>query len=118
MKITHTVMAEDTARAVGSGDVDVLSTPILLAWCEEATCAALQLDPSQTSVGVSVSLEHLAPSPVGESVTARADVVERDDRRVRFFVSAVDGQGTVVASGEIVRAIVDRERFLSRVKRM
>ena len=41
--VTRTVTGADTARAVGSGDLDVLGTPVLLAWCEAATCAALDL---------------------------------------------------------------------------
>ena len=54
--ITHAVTAADTARALGSGDLEVLGTPRVLAWCEEATCAALELEPAQTSVGTRVDL--------------------------------------------------------------
>jgi predicted thioesterase len=113
--VTHTVRPEDTARAVGSGDLDVLGTPVLLAWCEEATCAALDLESGETSVGTRVEIEHLAASPVGAEVTASAAVIARDGRLVQFRVHAVDGDGTLVGSGEVRRVIVDRERFLARV---
>ncbi len=113
--VTHTVSDDDTAIAVGSGDLAVLGTPVVLAWCEEATCAALELSSEQTSVGTRVDLEHLAASTVGAKVTATATLIHTDGRLVRFQVAALDDTGTLLASGEIRRVIVDRERFMSRI---
>ncbi|MET0447991.1 MAG: hotdog domain-containing protein [Aeromicrobium sp.] len=113
--VTHVVTASDTARALGSGDLEVLATPRVLAWLEEATCAALDLDATQTSVGTRVELEHLAASPVGATVTATATQVYADGRLFRFQVVAQDGEGTLLASGEVRRVVVDRERFLARI---
>ena len=113
--VTHTVTDLDTALALGSGDLEVLATPRVLAWLEEATCAALDIAPEQTSVGTRVDLEHLAASPVGAEVTATATVVHTDGRLVRFQVVAQDASGTLLASGEVRRVVVDRERFLSRI---
>ncbi|MGH3365030.1 MAG: thioesterase family protein [Nocardioidaceae bacterium] len=112
------VTEADTAAAVGSGDLPVLGTPRLLAWCEAATCAAIAetLEPSRTSVGTRVSLEHLAASPVGETVEVQASVAYVDGRLVRFSVAASHvSDGKVVGTGEVTRVVVDRERFLSRV---
>lgn len=114
--ITHVVTAADTAVALGSGDLAVLATPRLLAWCEQATCAALDLPPERTSVGTRVDLEHLAASPPGAQVTATATVIHTDGRLVRFQVAAHDSGGTLLATGEIRRVVVDRERFLSRIR--
>lgn len=113
--VTHVVGDADTAIAVGSGDLPVLGTPVVLAWCEEATCAALELTPDQTSVGTRVDLEHLSASPVGTEVSATATVIHTDGRLVRFQVAALDAAGTLLATGEIRRVIVDRERFMARV---
>jgi predicted thioesterase len=113
--VTHTVTDADTARALGSGELAVLGTPRVLAWCEEATCATLTLDATQTSVGTRVDLEHLAASPVGAEVTATAHLIHTDGRLVRFQVAAHDAAGTLLATGEIRRVIVDRERFLARI---
>lgn len=113
--VTHVVSDADTALAVGSGDLEVLGTPVVLAWCEEATCAALELSPEQTSVGTRIDLEHLAASPVGAEVTATATVIHTDGRLVRFQVAALDAAGTLLAAGEIRRVIVDRERFMARI---
>jgi len=108
----------DTAVAVGSGSLPVLGTPVLLAWCEAATCAALDLPEGQTSVGTRVALEHLAASPVGASVSVTATVAYVDGRLVRFTVEARQtwpGAEKLVGSGEITRVIVDAERFIGRL---
>ena len=111
------VSDDDTARALGSGDVDVLATPRLLAWCEAATVAALaeQLTAERTSVGSRIRLEHLAATPVGGAVTVTAELEHQDGRLVRFAISAVDGGGRLIATGEVTRVIVDRQRFADRV---
>jgi fluoroacetyl-CoA thioesterase len=112
-----TVGDDDTAQAVGSGSLPVLGTPRLLAWCEAATCAALQpaLDNGTTSVGTRVVLDHTGPSPVGAEVQVTATVREVDGRRHVLSVSARHtGDGEEVARGQITRVAVDTERFLSR----
>jgi len=119
-ELAFVVTDDDTARAVGSGDLAVLGTPRLLAWCEAATCAALadSLPAESTSVGTRVSLEHRAASPVGADVRVTATVVNVDGRLVRFSVAAehrVGGATALVATGEVTRVVVDRERFLSRL---
>ncbi|GAA1725669.1 thioesterase family protein [Aeromicrobium alkaliterrae] len=112
--LTRTVTADDTALAVGSGDLEVLGTPVVVAWCEAATVAALELEPHLTSVGTHVDVRHLAPSPVGATIEVTATITEQTDRAATFTVEARQGE-TVVASGTVTRAIVDRERFGSRL---
>jgi fluoroacetyl-CoA thioesterase len=113
------VTDEDTAIALGSGDVPVLATPRLLAWLEAATCAAASgaglLDEGRTSVGTRVSLEHLLATPVGGRVEVRADLIHQDGRLVRFAVVATDGAGRLIATGEVTRVVVDRDRFIARI---
>ena len=112
----HVVGDDDTAAALGSGSLPVLGTPRLLAWCEAATCAALDqvLDQGSTSVGTRVSLEHLAPSAVGAALAVTASVAHVDGRLVRFTVEARQA-GRLVGSGEVTRVVVDAERFLARL---
>ena len=114
------VTAADTARALGSGDVDVLATPRLIAWCEAATVAATASGPDalpadRTSVGTRVRIDHLAATPVGGRVTVSAGLAHRDGRLLRFEVAASDRSGRVVASGEIFRVVVERAGFAARV---
>ena len=114
--LERTVGDDDTAAAVGSGSLQVLATPRLLAWCEATTCEAIApaLETGQTSVGTRVSLEHVAPSAVGATVQLTASVVHVDGRLVRFSVAAREA-GKLVGSGEVTRVVVDAERFMSRV---
>jgi fluoroacetyl-CoA thioesterase len=111
-----TVTEADTALSHRSGDVPVLATPRLVALCEEAACRALQdaLHPSVTSVGSRVELDHIAPTAVGGSVTARAEVERTEGRTIVFVVSAEDSRGAV-ACGRVTRVLVDREGFLSKL---
>ncbi|NYJ02127.1 putative thioesterase [Nocardioides thalensis] len=119
--LRFTVSDDDTALALGSGSLPVLATPRLLAWCEAATCAAIEddLGPGQTSVGTRVELQHLAASAVGQEVEVSARVVHADGRLRRFSVAVrnvVDGEpGKLAGSGEVTRVVVDAERFLSRL---
>ncbi|MFF3768341.1 thioesterase family protein [Streptomyces sp. NPDC001922] len=113
----RTVSEADTAAEFGSGDLPVLGTPGLLALLEAATVDALAgaLEPGRTSVGTRVQVDHLKASPVGTTVTATAEVTYLDGRLVRFTVAAQDGAGRLLATGEITRVIVDRDRFLARL---
>jgi predicted thioesterase len=115
--LTFTVTNEDTAIAVGSGSLPVLGTPRLLAWCEAATCAAIDptLPAGSTSVGTRVELEHQAASAVGRQVEVTASSTYADGRLHRFTVAARNVGGKLVATGEITRVVVDAERFISRL---
>ncbi|GAA1128756.1 thioesterase family protein [Nocardioides aquiterrae] len=119
--LRFTVTDADTAAAVGSGSLPVLGTPRLLAWCEAATCAALEptLPAGSTSVGTRVELEHLAASGVGQEVEVTASASYVDGRLHRFTVAARNvGRtrgGRLIGTGEITRVVVDAERFLSRL---
>jgi predicted thioesterase len=118
-RLTFPVGEQDTAAALGSGDVPALATPRLLAWLEAATCAAAatsgRLLPGQTSVGTTVTLEHLMATAVGGQVEVVAELTAADARSLRFAVTATDGAGRLVARGEVGRAVVDRERFVARL---
>jgi fluoroacetyl-CoA thioesterase len=117
MSLEFEVTAADTAAALGSGDLEVLATPRLLAWCEVATVAALagQLTPERTSVGSRIRLDHVAATPVGGTAIVTAELEHEDGRLVRFAVSAVDRSGRLIATGEVTRVIVDRQRFIDRL---
>jgi len=104
----------DTAVALGSGDVLVLGTPRVVALMEQAAVSALagSLDEGFTSVGTRITIDHLAPSFVGATVEAFAEVVAVDGRSVVFRLTVREGE-QLVARGEHARFIVNREQFLS-----
>jgi predicted thioesterase len=120
--VRRAVGPDDTAATLGSGDLDVLGTPRLLAWCEQATVAAVapHLADTATTVGTRVDLAHERASAVGSEVVVRADLVAVDGRLLRFDVVAEQEQGdagstVVVGRATVTRVVVDRERFLARV---
>jgi fluoroacetyl-CoA thioesterase len=115
--LVHVVGEDDTARAVGSGDLDVLATPRLLALAEAACVAALaeaDLAPATTTVGTRAEVEHLLATPVGETVRAAARLDHVDGRLLRFQVVVTDDADRLVGRAVLTRVLVDRERFLSR----
>lgn len=114
---TLTVTEADTALEQGSGDVPVLATPRLIGLFEEAAVAALdgKLPSGMTSVGASVSIDHIAPSGIGAVVTARAVLEAVDDVALEFALEATDGD-TLVGVGNHTRVVVERDRFLARVR--
>ena len=109
------VAEEDTAAALGSGDVPVLATPRVVLLSERATVAAVHphVREGETTVGYRVQLDHLAPVAVGESVTADATLETIEGRRLTFRVSVKYRNG-LVAAGRITRVAVEQERFLQR----
>ena len=106
---------EDTALAFGSGEVPVLATPRVVALVEEASIKALasRLDPGQTTVGMRVRLDHLAPTAVGSKVTAEATLERVEGRRLTFTVSVSDSRG-LVAAGKVTRVVVETDRFMDK----
>lgn len=111
------VSGNDTAVAVGSGDVPVLATPRLIGLCERAACDALlpHLADGQTSVGFRAEITHLVPVLVGSRVTAVASFERTEGKRIVFNVSVTDRYG-LVAAGKLVRVLVDKDAFMEKAR--
>ena len=109
------VTEADTALALGSGVVEVLGSPRLIALCEEASVNAIgnALAAGTTTVGMRVQFDHLQPTPIGAEVRADAVLKSIDGRRLKFEVSATDSGG-LVAAGKITRVVVDIDGFMSK----
>jgi fluoroacetyl-CoA thioesterase len=107
----------DTAIALKSGEVAVLGTPRLIALVEEAALGAVaeSLPLGQTTVGMRVQVDHLAPTNVGSAVAAEATLEKVEGRRLTFTVSVTDHCG-LVAAGKVTRVIVETERFLDKAR--
>ncbi|MBB5182284.1 thioesterase, FlK family [Catenisphaera adipataccumulans] len=111
-KIEHIVLPDMTAAAMRSGDADVLSTPILSAWMEEAawTMVAEDLESNQTTVGMRMELDHIAATPVGMHVTCTAVLAKVKGRVLTFTIEAYDDKEQIGKATHL-RCIVDREKF-------
>lgn len=111
---TMTVTEADTAIALRSGDVPVLGSPRVVALAEEAAVAVVagSLPADRTSVGVTVELEHNAPSRIGEQVSAEATLEVVDGRKLQFAISVRNASGVEVANLRHRRVVVARDSFL------
>ena len=106
---------EDTALEVGSGDLLVYATPCMAALMEGAACNALErlLEENQTSVGVSLAIEHISATPVGLEVRAEAEVTAVEGKKITFALRAFDEAGEI-GHGTHVRQIVSSQKFLEK----
>lgn len=113
---TITVNNSNTAKTIGSGDMDVLATPAMMALMENAAMLAVaaELPEGSTTVGGHIESSHLKPSPIGAEVSATATLEKVDGRKLSFRVTASQ-DGTIIGEGTHLRFIVDRERFLAKL---
>ena len=116
-ELTHIVTDADTASQWGSGLVPVFSTPALVGLMESAAVAALtgHLPPGQTTVGGRIDVRHLAATPVGMTVRARAELTSLEGRKLFFKIQAWD-EVEQVGEASHERFIVDEARFVGRVQ--
>ncbi|MBR1681996.1 MAG: thioesterase family protein [Bacteroidaceae bacterium] len=105
-----------TAMTIGSGDMPVLATPMMMALMENAAMLAVKdkLPEGCTTVGGHIDSSHMKPSKIGDVVRAEAEVTKVDGKKIEFRVSAWSGS-TLLGEGTHLRFIVDREKFMSRI---
>ena len=115
LEIKITVGESDTAKAVGSGTLEVFATPRMIALMEEAAykCIADELEEGASSVGTLMNVEHLSATPVGMDVYATAEVSAVEGRKISFIVEAYDEKG-IIGKGTHDRFVVFSEKFVSK----
>ena len=106
-----------SAKNMGSGSLCVLATPALIAGMENVcmNCVRPFLEDGFTTVGTKVNIDHLAATPLGDTVTYSCELIEIDRRRLVFAVQAFDSKGKT-GEGTHERFIVDAERFMSKLQ--
>ena len=111
------VTKERTAKHLGSGGVSVFATPEMIRLMEIAAVAAAdgELPQGYRTVGVHVNVQHLAPTPLGMTVRARATLEKVDGRRLTFKVEAWD-DNELIGTGSHERAIINVESFGQRAR--
>ena len=110
------VTDEVTAIVVGSGNMPVLATPMMMALMENAAMLAVEeeLPEGCTTVGGYIESSHLKPSKIGDIVKAIAEVTKVDGKKIEFKVAAYSGD-TLLGEGTHLRFVVNRERFMSKL---
>lgn len=106
------VTRENTAKTVGSGELDVFATPAMIALMEEIAYKSVagELDAGMGSVGTLMNVKHVSATPVGRKVTCQTELTEVDGRRLVFHVEARDEAG-LIGEGVHERFIVENEKF-------
>jgi fluoroacetyl-CoA thioesterase len=94
----------------------VFSTPVMVMMMENAALNALRpfLEPGESAVGTVVNVQHLAATPVGQTVHAEAEVTESEGRRIAFKVAARD-EREEIGRGTHERMVIDLKRFEARL---
>lgn len=113
--VSESVTEGNTARAMGSGTLPVYATPAMTCLMERAAAELLEplLPEDWTTVGISLQVQHKAPTPVGAVVRAEAEVIAVDGRKVTFSVRAFDDREEI-GSGQHERFAVQSEKFLAK----
>lgn len=116
--INATQMVDEgkAASHLGSGSLQVFATPAMVTFIEH-TCRQLiepHLGKGQTSVGVAITLRHLAPTPIGSKVSIQATILDIEGHLVRFEARVLD-EVELIGEAEHTRAVIDEKRFLKRV---
>jgi len=109
------VTKDKTALAMGSGLLNVYSTPSMIALMEKTAYTSLEpfLDLDEATVGAEVQIRHLRATPLGMKVTCESCIREVVERKITFSVEAFDEKGKI-GEGIHIRYIIDRDRFMNK----
>ena len=110
------VGSKDTARAYGSGLVEVYATPAMIGLMENTAHLSMGglLPEGCVSVGTLVNIEHLRATPLGEKVWCETVLEAIDGRKLLFSVAAFDAKG-MIGKGIHERFVVNVEKFMSKL---
>ncbi len=106
------VTQENTAKAMGSGELDVYATPAMIALMEETAykSVASELEEGSGSVGILMNVKHVAASPVGMKITCQSELESVEGRKLTFKVEAYDEAG-LIGEGTHERFIIVNNKF-------
>ena len=109
------VTKENTAKAMGSGTLEVFATPAMIALMEKTAyeSVAPELEEGSGTVGTALNVKHVAASPVGRKITCESELVKVDGRALTFSVKAYDEKG-LIGEGEHERFIIYNEKFQAK----
>jgi predicted thioesterase len=110
-----TVTQDKTAKAMGSGTLDVFATPSMIALMENTAfeSVAPYLEPGSGTVGTALNVKHVSATPVGMKVTCETELIKVDGRALTFSVKAYDEAG-LIGEGEHERFIIFEEKFQAK----
>ena len=109
------VTPDKTAKAMGSGALDVFATPCMIALMENTAFESVQaeLEEGCGTVGTALNVKHVAATPVGMKVTCDTELIKVEGRALTFLVKAYDACG-LIGEGEHERFIISEEKFQAK----
>lgn len=112
------VTESNTAKAMGSGTLDVFATPAMTALMEMTAwkSVASELEEGEGTVGTLLQITHDAPTPLGLKVWCESELTEVDGRRLVFYVTAYDETGKI-GEGRHERFIINNAKFMAKAAR-
>ena len=116
-KQKYTVAENNTAKNMGSGDLDVLATPSLVAFMENAAKNYLNtfLTDDIGSVGSNININHLAPTLVGKEITVQGQITEIIKEKIVIFSLEAFEADKKIGDATHTRVIINNEKFLSKL---
>ena len=116
-KQNFTVAENNTAKNMGSGDLDVLATPSLVAFMENAAKNYLNtfLTDDLGSVGSNININHLAPTLVGKEITVQGQITEIIKEKIVIFSLEAFEADKKIGDATHTRVIINNEKFLSKL---
>ncbi len=111
----ETVNNTNTAKAVGSGSLEVFGTPSMIALMEASACECINsfLEENQSTVGTVINASHLSATPIGLEVYAESELVEIDGKRLVFNILAYDTKG-LIGKATHERFMINCDKFMER----
>ena len=114
------VTEENTAKAVGSGGLEVFATPALIALAEKTAYESVvpYLEEGQGTVGTNIDIKHIAATPVGMRVVCETELIEYDasnPRRLLFSVNVYD-EVEKIAEGTHERFVINNDKFMGKAE--
>ena len=113
---TITVSSNQTASYVGSGDLEVFSTPSLVALMENTAIQLIEKKEGKTTVGISIKTNHIKASAIGEKITCQANLIDIDGRKFTFSIIAINEKEEVIATSIHERVEINIEKFMSNLQ--
>lgn len=117
-KLEKSVQPSETAIVMGSGGLEVFSTPSLVAFMEKTAFLSVEnlLEDGDTTVGISIDTKHLKASLVGDNLNSVATLVEVDGKKLSFEI-VVTHNGVIIGSCTHDRFIIDKEKFMNKLRK-
>lgn len=114
---TVIIQSHQTAKALGSGELEVFSTPAMIAFMENTAMKLLaeSLDEGYSSVGTEINAKHLRASAIGERILITATAKSIQEKSVHFEITAVNDKGNLIGTATHIRVIVNVQRFMSKI---